>query len=460
MLSTRKKSCAACVAGKRRCDLDLPVCGRCSKSRKTCVYPWMAVENTEQSLGLRSPAASVHADIAQDLSAVWSASKRSSGGSSSSSSSGGDGSVNAVSAYLSPGPSFTVPPPLVPGLLSQLDEYISQNQDHSVPSLGLSSGLIQSPSAGRLAAADGYSTPEFVYFDISGAPPTAGSVFQARTEYAASRLAMQPQMLAMLGHNCFIHHSQVSSSEVLQEALAASALHCMRNTANAALVRGEIAKRVVRLIGSIRHAITSAYDAAEGVALDLLPALQALVIYQCIRFFSRDDVGERMRAERDEAIVQSLLAALYPRLRSFSKTADNWATWTYYESMRRTVLTAEILSGVYLFLKQGWDQAESRTLQLKFTAQVALWEAKNAVEWDAMWARGPKLEATIQTWAEDMQEARPEDLDDLGMLLWAMHQGLDEMANWLGGQKPVLVRWGLKPAMESWQTWEPQEVIS
>lgn len=354
--------------------------------------------------------------------------------------------MDAVSGYLSPQPSLTVPAPLVPGLLPQLDEYISHNQDQTALSLSPSPRLIHALSP----AATDYSTPEFIYFDISNTPPTVGAVFQSRTEYAANRLASQPQMLAMTGQNCFIHHTQVSSSEVLQEALAASALHCMRNTANAALVRGEIAKRVVRLIGSIRRAITTASDAAAasgdvGRELDLLPVLQALVVYQCIRYFARDDIGERMRAERDEAIVQSLLAALYPRLRSFSKSIDSWDAWIYCESMRRTIVTAEIIGGTYLFLKQGWDQVEGRMLQLQFTAQVALWTAKSAVEWEAMWTRGPKLEVTMRSWKEDTREALPEDFDDLGHVIWALQYGLEVMQNWLGGRQR-----GQQPVTESW----------
>lgn len=358
----------------------------------------MTIRNTNQTLDLNSLSTNVQNGMIQDLGEIWTASASGSGSNSSNSD---DGYMNPVSSYLSPDPSLTVPTPLVPGLLSQLNEYISQNQDQTVLPLGPSPRLIHTLSSGQQSPAADYSTAEFVYFDISNTPPTIGAVFQSRTEYAASRLATQPQMLAMAGYNCFIHHTQVSSSEVLQEALAASALHCMRNTANAALVRGEVAKRVVRLIGSIRHAITSASDnAASGSCreLDLLPVLQALIVYQCIRYFARDDVSERMRAERDESIVQSLLAALYPRLRSFSKNTDSWDTWIYCESMRRTILTAEVLAGTYTFLKQGWDQAEARTLQLQFTAQVALWEAKSAVEWEAMRARGPKLEVTMRSW--------------------------------------------------------------
>ncbi|KAL7806995.1 hypothetical protein V8C44DRAFT_192422 [Trichoderma aethiopicum] len=441
MISTRKKSCSACVVGKRRCDLDLPSCGRCRKSRKNCVYPWMmAVGGSEQDLGVNSPPTSVGADVTQDMSRIWQAGMDTSSGSSSGSST--SGGLGAASAYLSPDPlSTTMPPPLVPCLLSQLDEYMLQNQDQTLLSLAPGLGPAGSPSPGRPSAAEFAASPEFVYFDITNTPVTTGSIFQSRTEWAAGRFAMQPQVLAMTGQNCFVHHTQVASSEVLQEALAASALHCMRNTANAALVRGEIAKRVARLVGSIRRAVTCA---SEAVPLDLLPALQALVVYQCIRFFSRDDVGERMRAERDEAIVQSLLVALYPRLRSFSKTMDGWSSWIYHESMRRTVLTAEILSGTYNFLKQGWDQAEARTLQLKFTAQAALWEARTAVEWEAMWARGPRLQVTVRTFPEDARGALPEDMEDLGMVLWALHRGLEEMEGWMGKRRAVLMRWGLR----------------
>ncbi|KAL7930458.1 hypothetical protein V8C35DRAFT_157832 [Trichoderma chlorosporum] len=433
MISSRRKSCAACVAGKRRCDLDLPTCSRCRRARKDCVYPWMALGGAEQ-LGLDSQYVSAGADtsITQDLSHIWAPEG---GGSSSSSSSGS----SHGSAYRSPDPLITVPPPLTPCLLSQLDEYMSQNQDQTVLPLGPGSGPIELTSIGRE-----FSVSEFIYFDITDTPVTTGQIFQSRTEWAAGRFAMQPQILAMTGQNCFVHHTQVSASEVLQEAFAASAMHCMRNTANAALVRGEIAKRVARLVNSIRHAIACASETGAGAELDLLPVLQALVVYQCIRFFSRDDVGERMRAERDEAIVQSLLEALYPRLRSFSKTMGSWTSWIYYESMRRTILTAEILSGTYTFLKQGWDQAEARTLQLKFTAQVALWEAKTAVEWEAMWARGPKLQVTMRTFIPDTRDALPEDMDDLGMVIWAFHHGLDEMENWMGKKKPALVKWGLR----------------
>lgn len=35
----RRKSCRACAKAKRRCDLVLPVCSRCSQRRLNCEYP-------------------------------------------------------------------------------------------------------------------------------------------------------------------------------------------------------------------------------------------------------------------------------------------------------------------------------------------------------------------------------------------------------------------------------------
>jgi hypothetical protein len=36
---SRRKSCAECVKGKRKCGMELPRCRRCSKKDITCSYP-------------------------------------------------------------------------------------------------------------------------------------------------------------------------------------------------------------------------------------------------------------------------------------------------------------------------------------------------------------------------------------------------------------------------------------
>src|SRR6478735_5014024 len=49
MLSTRRKSCKACVRSKRRCDLGLPSCDRCIARKVSCEYPWADGSSTVSS---------------------------------------------------------------------------------------------------------------------------------------------------------------------------------------------------------------------------------------------------------------------------------------------------------------------------------------------------------------------------------------------------------------------------
>lgn len=292
-----------------------------------------------------------------------------------------------------------------------------------------------------------------------GGAITTGSHFQARTEYAGRRFANQPLALARSGQTAFIHHTQVGSSPALQDALAASALHAVRNPANAALVRGEIARRSAMLVATTNAAVaataTSGLELDQGRDLDpdmdLLSPVQALIVYQCIRLFAREDgdFSQQAQAERDEEALRDWTSRLWRRsLRPFGDGGGGgigWKAWVWEESVRRTVLAARMLIGVYTFLKQGWDQEENKVGPLGFTARAALWEARSAPEWNAAWARGgARLEVTMRTWHRDMRDAAPEDAEELGVILRAMMFGLEALEEWLGGGREALVRWGLR----------------
>lgn len=48
--STRRKSCAACIRGKRRCNRDYPKCSRCAKLRLDCDYSLVQQPEGEPSV--------------------------------------------------------------------------------------------------------------------------------------------------------------------------------------------------------------------------------------------------------------------------------------------------------------------------------------------------------------------------------------------------------------------------
>ncbi|KAI9148995.1 Transcription factor gsfR2 [Paramyrothecium foliicola] len=215
----------------------------------------------------------------------------------------------------------------------------------------------------------------------------------------------------------------------------------MRNEENAGLIRSEVARRTARLISAMQMASTS----NPTVEIDLLPPVQALLIYQCMRLFS-DNVSERLQAERDELWLRSWTARLRMYLRSLDGAAECWVSWVRAETIRRTVVTAETIVGLGTFLKQEWENVEARLRTLEFTAQAALWDAKSAVEWKAAWARRPRLEVRLVDLARAMQESLQDDVDDLSIIVHATHLGLDALEEWLGGDRSALVKWGLRPS--------------
>ncbi|KAJ3539959.1 hypothetical protein NM208_g5275 [Fusarium decemcellulare] len=339
-------------------------------------------------------------------------------------------------------PNNILPFPLAPGMLSQVSGLASQNSYLHLVDLGVASAA-QLPIGPDLPVSV---TNMSVYPNRDWAPTgpvSQGSVLQARAEYAAHRLANQSLAFVQFGQTAFIHHTQIEASEFLQDALAASALNAMRNATNAAIVRSEINRRVDRLCYSLCIKLNAISTNALGDREDLLPVLQSMLIYQCIRLFSDNEISQRMRAERDEEVLRALVSNLVFSVKSFSEDG-RWVSWIKEESLRRTMLVAELLIGVYSFLRQGWDQAEVRLSRLGFTAQASLWEAKSLGQWEEMWRCGPRYQVHLVSLEKDMAAARPENLEELGMLICGTYLGLEKLEEWLGWEHHALVYWGLR----------------
>lgn len=410
-LSTRRKSCNACVASKRRCDLGLPCCGRCISRGVNCVYPWGAPDNScaSNNEGGDSSLPLVPVDNAfletsflpcQDTSWI--------------------GTPDAINYTPS------VPPPLSPAMMSLLSDIIGHG------------GVLTPLDLGIAPPTNSTSQQTSSFDDPNHGAMTAGCRFQARSEYAGRRLAAQACALAEVGYTAFIHHTQVGASAVLQDALAASALHAMRNPANVAIVRTEIARRA----GLLVDAVEAAMACNPPIELDLLPPVQALLVYQCIRLFSTSDITQQAQAERDGARLSAWASKLRQTLSPFGPVKE-WTDWIRQESVRRTVVFTETISAVYAFLKLGWD-CEGRLSHLGFTAQAALWEARSAAEWREIWRTSQRFELTLSTFGRDTQAADPEDFDELGRVICAFYRGLDALEEWFDGDKARLKRWSLR----------------
>ncbi|KAF7675972.1 hypothetical protein GT037_005477 [Alternaria burnsii] len=294
---------------------------------------------------------------------------------------------------------------------------------------------------------------------------TAEAMIRPRVEFVAKRLAAIPRRFASQAQTMFIHrmHFQYTCPSALQDAMSACALYSIKTEANRALVFGHVQHKCQQLVTST--------DAQSASKIELLTGLQALLLYQMIRLFD-GDVRLRALAEADESVTLQWANRLKTLLRDGGAvmrhsaasspitrvgfhhspspssrdisvdSSDNWLYWLTTESIRRTIITTHVLSGIYNFLKLGYD-GPTPDLRVSFTAQTALWGAQSESGW--RWAREDanveNLEIWVERWDEAIMKARPEDLEDMGVCIMVMLWGVEGARGWLG--REFVARFGL-----------------
>ncbi|KAB2579686.1 Transcription factor gsfR2 [Lasiodiplodia theobromae] len=275
----------------------------------------------------------------------------------------------------------------------------------------------------------------------------SGAIYQARVEFLAKRITAIPKMFAEQAQTMFIHRRlfQEKSPAALQDALSACALYCLKNPENQALVFANLQHKSQQLIAQ-----TDPFLASK---VELLAAVQALLLYHIIRLFD-GDIRLRAQAEADEAVlvmwanqlkmrmhqlVPSLPASAGALLPTQSRPQD-WQRWLIEESTRRTVVSAFMVRAVYEFLKFGYDKGSDH--RLSFTAQAALWNAQSEYGWRSACSEHEKVEVRLAHWDDDIAKASPNDMEELGILVMATLWGMETTGEWLG--KGHLARFGLE----------------
>lgn len=399
MPPSRRKSCLSCVQSKRKCDKSLPKCHRCVAKKIDCEYNSRYLGQLQQTTPTNVDENIELAELVVDQqSSNW---------------------------ELQRSPRLSVPSILSSyaneGFLDFSNIPISMP---SIPQNGFpSSAVIQ----------DIVTRPDPDNIDRIISDTTA----QARVEFAAKRLALVPKTFSEQGQTMFIHRIlfQERSSLALQDALSACALYCLKNKENQVLVFRNLEQRRERLIATTDMLLAS--------KVDLLEALQALILYQIIRLFD-GDIRLRAQAEADEPVLIMWAAHLKllthqvrrppPGLAEATllpeSTSTEWRHWIIEESSRRTVIIAFMLKGIYNFLKLGYDTEQD--LRISFTAQAALWNSQSEFNWRKSQSEREPLEVWVPYWDETIAKAKPGDFEELGVLTMAMLKGIEATREWLG----------------------------
>lgn len=282
-ISTRRRACTACQQAKRRCDQRLPRCGRCvQKGLGDCHYP-----------SLEATVAAADFNFFTDM-------------------------LSAAQTPVS-----TVPPlPHHPHQTQQaqqthqtqqtqaIEQQLPANIAHAIPSEPAT--YWQLPPA---------------FYSPTGSPPSNLSSIVARDaiQYSNEQFRTYPRRwVAQNGYVPFIHpalylspppaslggHVLASDAQlplILQDCLCACAAYGAKNDDNADLVMGIVESRATALLSTYTFNDNS-WPLTEQVA-----ALQALVMYQMIRWFD-GDIRQRVLADSVEPVLAAWTTALQARV--------------------------------------------------------------------------------------------------------------------------------------------------
>ncbi|KAL9562173.1 hypothetical protein ACKAV7_013717 [Fusarium commune] len=323
-------------------------------------------------------------------------------------------------------PTFTAVPPPLPSASGS--PFLGDSIDENLFSLQMPAFISTTEAYG-------------MQLDSAEYPPQLADDFAARAEFLAHLMSLQSTALAEKGFNVFIHPSQTLASDALRDALAGSALHAVRNPSNARFVDSEITKRASH-IAAVLYAASISDDTAD---LRMLPSVQGLLVYQCMRLFSPGSISQQAQAERDNVVLQIWASRLQLLLACDDELMEaSWEFWVEQEAIRRTLICIELAQGTYTYLRGNWPIGVRCHHDLRFNAQKALWEAKSATEWHLVSDNSahPSLPCNMLRLHKDIRDAMPGDLDDIGVLLRAAGEGLESMNTWLRHDKEALQRWG------------------
>ncbi|QKD57294.2 uncharacterized protein FOBCDRAFT_241861 [Fusarium oxysporum Fo47] len=410
MISSRRKSGSACARGKRRCDLGFPQCGRCLARRVTCVYAWISPQEAQEVVKTINPSLWVPQESPHNY-------LDQSGPTETSQSSDdlprpGERHANNHTTF---GPA---PLTLSPALVPLIDEITGRGSTISFLAPGPQLQFLDKsyPNAGSHVHTPqpphNIGIPPTPFQGAGGSSMYTGKIFQARAEYAASRLVRQVRTLAETGQTSIIHHSH-------------------------SLIRSEIARRAELLIEATETAISLTPPSSHSAMnFDLLHAVQAMLIYQCMRLFSTGDIAQQTQAELDAKSLARWVDILQEQTQW---SWDNFSSGTQLDFVWKDWL----LDGIYTFLRFGWYQPSARMANLGFTGQVAIWEARSPAEWHQARGQKPWVELNISSFHDGIKAAFPDDLDELGIIILVSYNGVDVLEEWVGDDKRLLKKWGL-----------------
>ncbi|PMB72772.1 hypothetical protein BM221_000189 [Beauveria bassiana] len=405
-LSSRQKSCNACVRGKRRCDKRTPRCTRCAAKGLDCVYHKMP------------PSSSSTTTTAQNS------------------------SCGGRTPQLTPGQSTTgsASPEMADSINADTTTAASKLDIPSVPYI--STALVAQPPKTPVRDLSLLQRP-LVCVGITDSL----AVHDPRSwmGYTLAALKSMHDTFARTQALPFLHPRLWATRlpKPILDVFAAATAYAHRSPHNRAWI--------MKLLSDTAISVHRDGEGADSPR-DKLARVQALVILDSMRVFD-GDVGLRAAAEREahvlgawigelqqvvealeaEAAAAAAAATVDLYVPSRERPPKSWDAWILLESARRTLMFSCAFVCINKLLK-NIDVGQAMWQNLRFTASKHLWEAPSSVEFFRAWRDKPQYYIRDFEFKDFWSYARADDMDEFTKIMLMPQIGMDTLEHFMAGE--------------------------
>ncbi|KAI1809087.1 hypothetical protein GGS20DRAFT_378808 [Poronia punctata] len=492
----RRKSCAACIKAKRRCDLRQPACLRCSQRKLSCCYPSQpgAKRSNEVEVAVaNTPSLPAKGFSPSEMPPTpWET----------------DFDFSSLDTSVSPSyqhtcstfPTLSFNEPVFPEL-SFLDEMNLHHDSMSItPPVPALSTAFEDPMPVAIRSSKFSAVPRIQLLQV------VSELVARRLQYTINMFRQAPEKMALTGGTAWSHPALYKDSmpSCLEDALSSCALYRIKSPLNEAVIQRIIETRYQKLISQ------SVPSSSSANLRDMMARTQALLLYQIMFFFDESHTTRAIVEETRSILLDSALSLAqfisheeaeaeaeeetdYIPLYPLTAARALFAEYTQRESLRRTLLMGLMFAQLQCILRAEFstvfceyfdpnpnpnsnsnpnpdpgpdpdimspnpdastvaairrvlheppavENCDSRFLLCgRLTLSAHLWAAREPLEFAVAWREKDHLVATpINVLRLVDESASPDDLDEMGRVLMTTMMGMEEAGAWFASRGVVM----------------------
>ncbi|KAI1124552.1 hypothetical protein F5Y10DRAFT_249104 [Nemania abortiva] len=433
--ASRQKNCNGCVQAKRRCDRRVPVCSRCAEKSTTCVYTKSRMANRPgkharqptpctETLSLDSPIyssldipglsfdlnyletipTSFDPDVAIEFTSQSIQDTPSINGN----------SMNAFMQFMSDNSA------------SSSDQWLIRTEENHPPE--------RSSTPADEEVVRGWDKMATCKFEAWHAYDTKTPLY-----YILNRVKEFPREMATKSSTPFIHQHLYHNytPQCIISCFSTCILYANRTPANVTMAMRALSSSVHELIDTKVNYVVS-------TPIEKLARCQALFLYQVIRLFD-GDISLRAQGERDMGLLKIWLDELrhirdnmgnLSRLGYASvkeQSPIEWEKWVFAECVRRTIIIANAVIGLYELLKdpEDIDANDPWAYVHRWTLGRTLWEASSSTDFQRAWKESSHFVITNFMFDDFIENGKGEDVDEFAGILLRVYLGTDAMEEFM-----------------------------